>query len=90
MKFLHTFILGCLPLALANSIVVTYPKDTPLSVLEDAKNSVIKAGGKITHEFQFINGFSADAPESAVQQISAQSAKYNPSIEKDLTVSIQS
>ncbi|KAF7595148.1 hypothetical protein BBP40_007115 [Aspergillus hancockii] len=90
MKFLSAIILGCLPLAFANLIVVTYPKDTPPSVLKDAKNSVIKAGGKITHEFQFIKGFSADAPESAVQRISVQSAKYNPTIEKDLPVSIQS
>ncbi|KAE8405245.1 hypothetical protein BDV37DRAFT_281916 [Aspergillus pseudonomiae] len=89
MKSLPALLLGCLTLSLANPIVVTYPKDTPPSVLEDAMKSVISAGGHITHKFEIINGFSADAPESAVQKISVQSAKYNPTIEKDLTVSIQ-
>ncbi|GAB1193153.1 hypothetical protein APSETT444_002356 [Aspergillus pseudonomiae] len=80
MKSLPALLLGCLTLSLANPIVVTYPKDTPPSVLEDAMKSVISAP---------LSGFSADAPESAVQKISVQSAKYNPTIEKDLTVSIQ-
>lgn len=35
--------LGLLPLALANSILVTYPKDTPDSVIDSAKDSVKKA-----------------------------------------------
>ncbi|KAB8241436.1 hypothetical protein BDV35DRAFT_384950 [Aspergillus flavus] len=87
MKSLPTLFLGCLSLSLASPIVVTYPIDTPPSVLEDAMESIISAGGRITHRFR--DGFSADAPESAVQQISVQSAKYNPTIEKDLTVSIQ-
>ncbi|KAE8307660.1 hypothetical protein BDV41DRAFT_568883 [Aspergillus transmontanensis] len=82
MKSLPTLFLGCLSLSLASPIVVTYPKDTPPSVLEDAMESVISAGGRITHRFP-------DAPESAVQQISVQSAKYNPTIEEDLPVSIQ-
>ncbi|KAE8357662.1 hypothetical protein BDV27DRAFT_138919 [Aspergillus caelatus] len=89
MKSFPILFLGCLSVSLANPIVVTYPKDTPPSVLENAMKSVIDAGGRITHKFQLINGFSADAPESAVQQISVQSAKYNPTIENDLPVSIQ-
>merc|ERR1712187_631017 len=56
--------LGLLPLALANSILVTYPKDTPDAVIDSAKDSVKKAGGTITHEYSLvIKGFSADAPE---------------------------
>ncbi|KAE8145578.1 hypothetical protein BDV25DRAFT_164362 [Aspergillus avenaceus] len=90
MNLFAYLLVGGLSLAWANPIVVTYPKDTPSSVLEDAKNSVINAGGRITHEYQLIKGFSADAPESAVQQISAQSAQYSPTIEKDMSVSIQS
>ncbi|KAE8350747.1 hypothetical protein BDV28DRAFT_138510 [Aspergillus coremiiformis] len=89
MMFLSTLFLGYLSLALANPIIVTYPKDTPPSVLEDAMKSVTNAGGRITHKYQSIRGFAADAPESAVQQISVQSAKYNPTIEKDQTASIQ-
>ncbi|OGM41953.1 hypothetical protein ABOM_009392, partial [Aspergillus bombycis] len=52
MKSLPTLLLGCLTLSLANPIVVTYPKDTPPSVLEDAMESVISAGGYITHKFR--------------------------------------
>ncbi|OJJ06383.1 hypothetical protein ASPVEDRAFT_45780 [Aspergillus versicolor CBS 583.65] len=81
--------LGLLPLALANSILVTYPKNTPDSVIDSAKDSVRKAGGTITHEYTLvIKGFSADAPEAAIQQISTESTEYKPNIEQDQPVSI--
>jgi hypothetical protein len=35
--------LTLLPLALANSVLVTYPKDTPDSVIDEAKDSIRKA-----------------------------------------------
>ncbi|KAL4786701.1 hypothetical protein BJX76DRAFT_320517 [Aspergillus varians] len=81
--------LGLLPLALASSILVTYPKDTPDSVIDSAKDSIREAGGFITHEYSvLIKGFSATAPEEAIQQISTQSTAYKPTIEQDQTVSI--
>ncbi|QRD90344.1 hypothetical protein F9C07_4129 [Aspergillus flavus] len=52
MKSLPTLFLGCLSLSLASPIVVTYPIDTPPSVLEDAMESIISAGGRITHRFR--------------------------------------
>jgi hypothetical protein len=33
------------------SVVVTYPKGTPGSVYDQAKDEIEKAGGIITHEF---------------------------------------
>ncbi|KAL4912463.1 hypothetical protein BDW62DRAFT_194558 [Aspergillus aurantiobrunneus] len=90
MKLLTAAISLCLlPLALANSILVTYPKDTPDSVINSAKDSIKEAGGVITHEYSLvIKGFAATAPEEAIQQISTQNAAYRPTIEQDQTVSI--
>ncbi|KAL4875566.1 hypothetical protein BJY04DRAFT_201663 [Aspergillus karnatakaensis] len=80
---------GLLPLALANSILVTYPKDTPDSVITEAKDSFKKAGGVITHEYSLvIKGFAANGPEEAIQQISTKSTAYQPTIEQDQPVSI--
>ncbi|KKK13900.1 hypothetical protein P175DRAFT_0532284 [Aspergillus ochraceoroseus IBT 24754] len=90
MKLLYTALfLGLLPQVIANSILVTYPKNTPDSVIEEAKESIRKAGGVITHEYSLvIKGFSANAPDAAIQQISTQSGMYKPIIEQDLPVSI--
>ncbi|KAL4900038.1 hypothetical protein BDW74DRAFT_162584 [Aspergillus multicolor] len=90
MKLLSAGIVACLlPLALAKSFLVTYPKDTPDAVVDSAKASVRKAGGVITHEYSLvIKGFAATGPEEAVQQISTQSTAYKPTIEEDQTVSI--
>ncbi|KAL3477999.1 hypothetical protein BJX99DRAFT_225280 [Aspergillus californicus] len=90
MKLLSAVIaFGLLPLALANSILVTYPKDTPDSVIESAKKSITEAGGTITHEYSLvIKGFAANAPQEAIQQISTESAMYQPTIEQDQPVSI--
>ncbi|KAL4801452.1 hypothetical protein BDV18DRAFT_149234 [Aspergillus unguis] len=90
MKLFSTaVVLGLLPLALAKSVLVTYPQDTPNSVIEDAKNSVRQGGGTITHEYNtVIKGFAADAPEEAIQQVSTESAEYQPTVEQDQPVSI--
>ncbi|KAH1274367.1 hypothetical protein KXW98_008759 [Aspergillus fumigatus] len=87
MKLSSAFIIGFLPLALARSILVTYPQDTPDSVIKDAQKSIVEGGGHITHEYQFIKGFSAEAPDTAIQSLSTQSTKYKPIIEGDQVVS---
>ncbi|RHZ64340.1 hypothetical protein CDV55_105824 [Aspergillus turcosus] len=51
MKLSSAFIFGFLPLALAKSILVTYPQDTPDSVIKDAQKSIVQSGGRITHEY---------------------------------------
>ncbi|EAW07989.1 uncharacterized protein ACLA_027110 [Aspergillus clavatus NRRL 1] len=86
MKLLSALILGLLPLALAKSILVTYPQNTPESVIREARESIIRSGGKITHEYR--KGFSAEAPDTAIQSLSAQSSEYQPTIEGDQIVSI--
>lgn len=39
------------------AIIVTYPEHTPNSVVQDAMNAIIEAGGVITHEYS-----ESDAP----------------------------
>ncbi|KAK9568880.1 hypothetical protein V6Z77_002313 [Aspergillus fumigatus] len=52
MKLSSAFIIGFLPLTLARSILVTYPQDTPDSVIKDAQKSIVEGGGHITHEYR--------------------------------------
>ncbi|OJK03298.1 hypothetical protein ASPACDRAFT_76359 [Aspergillus aculeatus ATCC 16872] len=89
MQLISAAISSLVPLTLAKSVLVSFPAGTPDSVLQQAKDSVLNAGGQITHEFTLIKGFSADCPEEAIQQISTQSAAYKPTIEQDQMVSIQ-
>ncbi|KAK2873437.1 hypothetical protein FQN49_002378 [Arthroderma sp. PD_2] len=70
------------------SIIVSYPQGTPDSVVQDAKKAITDAGGKITHEYTLIQGFSAEAPESVFDQVKTMSAEHQPAIEEDQVVSI--
>lgn len=36
------------------SVIITYPADTPNSVLDQAKQAIREGGGVITHEYQLI------------------------------------
>ncbi|CAI7661773.1 unnamed protein product [Penicillium bialowiezense] len=72
-----------LPLALAaslKSVVVTFPKGTPDSVISQAKHSLVASVRTL------INGFAAEAPDTALQTLSTQDAKYHPEIEEDKVV----
>jgi hypothetical protein len=40
--------------AVQKSAIVSFPKDTPGSVVDQAKDAIIAAGGVITHEFKLI------------------------------------
>ncbi|KAJ5145670.1 uncharacterized protein N7515_000234 [Penicillium bovifimosum] len=89
MRFTFAVGLLALPLALAESfksVVVTFPKGTPDSVVIQAKESLVASGGVITHEYHLINGFAADAPVSALNTLSTQDVKYSPTIEEDKIV----
>lgn len=58
--FFFSFLLVCLfaltavALAPQKAVIVTYPEDTPDSVLDQAKDAIRKAGGMITHEYKLI------------------------------------
>jgi hypothetical protein len=49
-----TAVSGALAVDIQKSVVITYPHDTPTSVLDQAKNAIKESGGMITHEYQLI------------------------------------
>ncbi|OQD80552.1 hypothetical protein PENANT_c034G04763 [Penicillium antarcticum] len=83
-------LLGALPMVLAakvlKSVIVTFPKGTPDSVVTRAKDSLVASGGVITHEYHLINGFAAEAPVNALQSLTTQDTRYKPDIEEDKIV----
>ncbi|PHH81595.1 hypothetical protein CDD82_396 [Ophiocordyceps australis] len=91
------FALFATALALAASAWAAGPKKsaiiwfedakTPDSVVQQAKDSVVKAGGKITHEYTLIRGFSVVAPEEALQMMQASNKNNGMRIEEDRMVS---
>ncbi|OJD20543.1 hypothetical protein ACJ73_08123 [Blastomyces percursus] len=68
------------------AVMVSYPSDTPPSVIDDAMQAVKDAGGEITHKFG--KGFAANAPAAALDTLSALSDKYRPWIEEDQMVTL--
>ncbi|KAJ6001803.1 hypothetical protein N7522_007030 [Penicillium canescens] len=87
---LAAILLGALPMVLAakvlKSVIVTFPKGTPDSVVTQAKDSLVASGGIITHEYHLINGFAAEAPVNALQTLATQDTRYKPDIEEDKVV----
>ncbi|EMF15487.1 uncharacterized protein SEPMUDRAFT_114581 [Sphaerulina musiva SO2202] len=69
-------------------IIISYPKGTPASVLEEAKKYVLDAGGFISHEYNLIMGFAATAPAKILETLQAAGKDHNVLIEEDSTVSI--
>ncbi|KAI9845653.1 MAG: hypothetical protein M1837_004627 [Sclerophora amabilis] len=71
------------------AVLVSYSNDTPDSVLSQAKDAIIKAGGVITHEYSLFKGFAATAPAKALEAIKVAGSQYNPVVEEDQVVSVQ-
>lgn len=49
-----TIISGAIAVDVQKSVIITYPQNTPDSVLDQAKKAIEDAGGIITHNYQFI------------------------------------
>ncbi|KAK1772926.1 hypothetical protein QBC33DRAFT_554366 [Phialemonium atrogriseum] len=69
------------------SVIITYPADTPNSVLDQAKQAIREGGGVITHEYQLIKGFAAKVGEKVLDTVTAWGKPYNALIEEDQLVS---
>jgi hypothetical protein len=69
-------------------VVVSYPEDTPASVIQNAIEEIKKDGGTITHEYALIKGFAAKVAEATLDKISTMSEKFAPYIEEDVIVRI--
>ena len=49
-----TLVSGALAVDVQKSVIVTYPNETPDSVLDQAKAAIEESGGTITHNYQLI------------------------------------
>ena len=60
---------------------------TPDSVINEAKDSILKAGGKITHEYTIIKGFAVQAPAAALETMQTWGNDHSVRIEEDEVIS---
>ncbi|KAI2263690.1 hypothetical protein LOZ10_003004 [Ophidiomyces ophidiicola] len=70
------------------SVIISYPENTPNSVIDMAKKAIRDAGGKITHEYSLIRGFAAMAPQVALDSVKAFETPYPATIENDQIVTL--
>lgn len=68
--------------------IVSYPDETPGSVVEAAMNEIKAAGGIITHEYKIFKGFAAKASAKAIETVQAMGSEFNAIVEEDQVVSI--
>lgn len=71
-------------------VIVSYPKGTPNSVVENAMDTIKDAGGIITHEYGLIVGFAAKVSSKALDMVSTLGVEYGVMVEEDQIVSINS
>ncbi|KAG9195691.1 hypothetical protein G6011_00812 [Alternaria panax] len=71
------------------SVIISWPKDTPDEIVEQSKEAIRQAKGVITHEYNIIKGFAAQAPASTLEMVSTLSDAYKCEIEEDGIVTTQ-
>ncbi|KAL2174336.1 uncharacterized protein P884DRAFT_302682 [Thermothelomyces heterothallicus CBS 202.75] len=81
-----TLLSGAFAADIQKSVLVTYPPETPDSVVEQAKKAVVEAGGVITHEYTLIKGFAAKVGEKVIDSVSALGKQYQVLVEEDQEV----
>ncbi|KAL2160114.1 hypothetical protein VTH06DRAFT_1769 [Thermothelomyces fergusii] len=81
-----TLLSGAFAADIQKSVLITYPPETPDSVVEQAKKAVIEAGGIITHEYTLIKGFAAKVGEKVLDSVSALGKQYEVLVEEDQEV----
>ncbi|KAH7411905.1 hypothetical protein DE146DRAFT_258090 [Phaeosphaeria sp. MPI-PUGE-AT-0046c] len=71
------------------SVIMSWPNETPDSVVEAAKQAIIDAKGTITHEYNIIKGFACTGPASIFEFVSTMNSDHKPEIEDDGVVYTQ-
>ncbi|KAF4961614.1 hypothetical protein FSARC_10143 [Fusarium sarcochroum] len=71
----------------ASAIVWFEDESTPDRVVDECKKALVKAGGKITHVYSIIKGFSVIAPEKALELVQVNHEEHQIRVEKDEVVS---
>jgi hypothetical protein len=49
-----TLLSGVIAVDVQKSVIISYPAETPDSVVDQAKKAIIEGGGLITHEYHLI------------------------------------
>jgi ABC-type methionine transport system ATPase subunit len=57
------------------------------SIIQQAKDTILKAGGKITHEYTIIKGFAVTAPANALEIMTTWGTEHSVRVEEDEVVS---
>jgi len=70
------------------SVIISYPKDTPQNIVDQARDAIVAAGGIITHEYKLIKGFACTASAKAFDTVNELTASFQPTIEEDQVISI--
>ncbi|KAL9026721.1 MAG: hypothetical protein Q9196_004654 [Gyalolechia fulgens] len=70
-------------------VLVTYSEDTPPSILQEAKDAIVAAGGKITQEYSLIKGFAATVSNELLDTVVTLSQSHTPVVEDDGMVNTQ-
>ncbi|EAT90867.1 hypothetical protein HBI56_217240 [Parastagonospora nodorum] len=83
---LATFAMAVAP---QKSVIMSWPNDTPDSVVQAAKQAIIDAKGTITHEYNIIKGFACTGPASVFEFVSTMNNDHKPEIEEDGVVYTQ-
>jgi hypothetical protein len=81
-----TLVSGAIAVDIQKSVLVTYPPETPDSVVTQAKQAIVDAGGIITHEYTLIKGFAAKVGEKVLGSVSAWGKDYQVLVEEDQEV----
>ena len=85
---LLTLFSTALAVEIRKQVVVSYPPETPDSVVNQAKQAIIDAGGVITHEYTLIKGFAATAGEKVLDSVQALSQEFVALVEDDQVLSV--
>jgi hypothetical protein len=71
------------------AVIVSYPDETPDSIINHAMDVIREAGGVITHEYTLFKGFAATASAKVLESVSTLGEAYPPLIEEDGVVTVE-
>ncbi|KAF2016550.1 hypothetical protein BU24DRAFT_462693 [Aaosphaeria arxii CBS 175.79] len=65
------------------AVIISYPNETPQSLVDQAMESIEQAGGVITHKYNIIKGFACQAPAAVLESIHSLSTQFAALVEED-------
>jgi hypothetical protein len=86
MALMAAYVMAVAPL---QAVIISYPNETPQSVVDSAMEEVRKAGGEITHIYNIIKGFACKAPATVLEKVESLSAEFKAIVESDGVVTTQ-